>query len=96
MDIYNIKYDLAADFRNLISNIEGCEIVKVIELESDFLLQYWIKSKEEDVEKISDMAFMTWIKNPEFQKYYQNSEAFQKIAEDYRIRNDSKLEWEEI
>ena len=38
------------------------------------------KEKEND---ITDMAFMTWIKNPVFQKYYHDTRAFKEIAEKY-------------
>jgi hypothetical protein len=74
-----VKYQLHLDFRSLVEQLPGCKVVKVIEIKTCELLQYWIECPKEAEQQINDMAFMTFIKNPEFQKYYKDSTAFQKL-----------------
>jgi hypothetical protein len=78
-----VKYALAFDFRALVEQMQDCKIKNVIEIKSGELLQYWIDCPKEKENDITDMAFMTWIKNPVFQKYYHDTRAFKEIAEKY-------------
>lgn len=78
-----VKYALAFEFRALVEQIPDCKIKNVIEIKSGELLQYLIGCPQEKENQIVDLAFMTWIKNPVFQKYYHNTKAFQNIAEKY-------------
>lgn len=78
-----VKYALAFEFRALVERMQDCKIKNVIEIKSCELLQYWIECPKEKENEITDMAFMTWIKNPVFQKYYHDTRAFQEIAEKY-------------
>ena len=78
-----VKYHLAFEFRKLVERIKDCNINNVIEIKSGELLQYWIECPKEKENEITDMAFMTWIKNPVFQKYYNDTIEFQEIAENY-------------
>lgn len=78
-----VKYALAFEFRALVEQMKDCKIKNVIEIKSGELLQYWIECPKEKENDITDMAFMTWIKNPVFQKYYHDTRAFQEIAEKY-------------
>jgi len=78
-----VKYALSFEFRELVEQMQDCKIKNVIEIKSGELLQYWIECPKEKENEITDMAFMTWIKNPVFQKYYHDTRAFQKIAEKY-------------
>jgi hypothetical protein len=78
-----VKYELSWEFRSLVESMQDCRIVKVIEYKTCELLQYWIDCPDSVSEKIVDMAFMTFIKNPEFQKYYRETNAFKLIAEQY-------------
>jgi hypothetical protein len=87
-----VKYALANDFRSMVENIANCKVQNVIEIKSGELLQYWIDCPKEKENEISDMAFMTWIRNPIFQKYYHNTKAFQEIAKEYvaeRLKGDA-------
>lgn len=77
-----VKYDLASEFRSLVES-EGCKIRNVIEIQSGKLIQYWIDCPKEKENLVTDMAFMTWIKNPVFQKYYHATKAFEAISENY-------------
>lgn len=77
----NVKYELAFEFRALVEKIPNCEVRKVIEIKTCEILQYWIDCPKEKEDEIVDMAFMTWIKNPEFQKYYKETPAFKKMIE---------------
>jgi len=74
-----VKYKLHLDFRSLVEQLPGCKVVKVIEIKTCELLQYWFDCPKGAEQQINDMAFMTFIKNPEFQKYYKDSTAFQKL-----------------
>lgn len=78
-----VKYNLAFEFRALVEKTEGCVVKNVIEIKSGELLQYWIDCPKEKENLITDMAFMTWIKNPVFQKYYHGTKAFDEISEKY-------------
>ena len=78
-----VKYALAFEFRALVERMQDCKIKNVIEIKSCELLQYWIECPKEKENEITDMAFMTWIKNPVLQKYYHDTMAFQEIAEKY-------------
>ena len=78
-----VKYALAFEFRALVERIADCKVKNVIEIKSGELLQYWIECPKEKENEITDMAFMTWIKNPVFQKYYHDTMAFQEIADKY-------------
>lgn len=78
-----VKYALAFEFRSLVEQMKDCKIKNVIEIKSGELLQYWIECPKEKENEITDMAFMTWIKNPVFQKYYHNTKAFKEIADTY-------------
>lgn len=84
-----VKYELLNEFVNKV-NSEGCKIEKVIELLNCKMLEYWINCPKEKEELITDFAFMTWIKNPVFQKYYHGSKSFEKIAEQYIIDLEPK------
>lgn len=78
-----VKYALAFEFRALVERIADCKVKNVIEIKSGELLQYCIECPKEKENEITDMAFMTWIKNPVFQKYYHDTRAFQEIADKY-------------
>lgn len=78
-----VKYALAFEFRALVEQLPGCKIINVIEIKNCEYLQYWIECPKEQENKITDMAFMTWIKNPVFQKYYHGTKAFEEIAAKY-------------
>lgn len=77
-----VKYSLMQEFRDLAVS-EGCGVVKVIEQISRQLITYILEVPDGKEELISDMAFMTFIRNPRFQKYYDLNEDVQKrIAQD--------------
>ena len=80
-----VTYRLAFEFRRLVEQLKDCHIEKVIEIKSgyDGFIQYWIKCPKEHENLITDYAFMTYIKNPVFQKYYHETKAFEEIAEQY-------------
>lgn len=81
--ILSVKYELANDFRRLVEKTNPCKVEKVTELVSYSVLQYWIICPKELEAIITDYAFMTWIKNPVFQKYYHETQAFIAISENY-------------
>lgn len=82
-NIFNVNYNLSSEFVQKVNSEKDCKIEKVIEILTCKVLQYWIICPKEKEAEISDYAFMTWIKNPVFQKYYHGSEAFEKIKNDY-------------
>ena len=86
-----VKYALAFEFRALVEKMQDCKIKNVIEIKSGELLQYWIECPKEKENDITDMAFMTWIKNPVFQKYYHDTRAFQEIADKYVLLSAALL-----
>lgn len=54
---------------------DDCKIQNVFEIIKNELFEYWIICPKEKEEKIIDLAFMTFIKNPKFQKYYEQTQA---------------------
>jgi hypothetical protein len=74
-----VKYQLHGEFRRLVEQLPSCKVVKVIEMKTCELLQYWLECPKETEEVINSMAFMTFIKNPEFQEYYRDTKAFQEL-----------------
>lgn len=66
---YPVGYHLSQQFRDKAVE-EGCVVYKVVELKSCVLLHYILIVPEGKEDLIDDMAFMTHIYNPEFQKYY--------------------------
>lgn len=88
--VLTVIYKLAPEFSSKVSAEEGCTIKDVIEIKSCKFLQYWIDCPEDKVNMITDWAFMTWIKNPVFQKYYHGTKAFEEIAEEYIKERENK------
>lgn len=84
-----VNYDLANEFRQKVIN-ESCKIENVLEISSGFVIGFVIFCPKEKEELITDFAFMTWIKNPECQKYYSGSKAFDKIAKQYEDEKQHK------
>lgn len=74
-----VCYDLHNEFRALVEKQPDCSIRKVIELKSCVLLLYWIDCPKHMDETITEMAFMTHITNPKFQKYYADTKAFKDL-----------------
>jgi hypothetical protein len=86
--VFNVRHALMGQFLSLAQQ-EGCTQQKVIEIICRQMIQYWLIVPEGKEELIHDMAFMTWIKNPVFQKYYDlNEKVIQQIRED-----DEAHEW---
>lgn len=86
-----VKYELSAEFVSKINSESNCKVQKVIEILNCKMLEYWIDCPKEKESLITDYAFMTWIKNPVFQKYYHSTRAFEEIAEQYiseRYKNE--------
>ena len=77
-----VNYDLSNEFRQKVIS-ENCKIENVLEISSGFVIGFVINCPKEKEDLITDFAFMTWIRNPEFQKYYTGSKAFDKIAKQY-------------
>lgn len=78
-----INYELSVDCRRLIEALPDCSIVKVVEIISCKVLAFWVNCPKELEKEVSDIAFMTFIKNPVFQRRYQGTKAFDVIAERY-------------
>lgn len=78
-----VKFELSAEFVSKVNSEEGCKVQNVFEILSCKMLEYWIDCPKEKENLITDYAFMTWIKNPVFQKYYHGTRAFEEIAENY-------------
>ncbi len=79
----SVKYQLAQRFRSLVELIPECKVVNVVEVSNCKILQYIIHCPKEQENLIVDYAFMTWIKNPVFQKYYGGTKEFDQISDDY-------------
>lgn len=78
-----VNYALSSDFVNKV-NSEGFGYIKnVFEIISCELLQYWIECPQCKVEIITEYAFMTFIRNPKFQKHYADSSNYKPIGEQY-------------
>lgn len=63
-----VKYQLSGEFRSLVESIQGCRVLNVVEIKSCEILQFVIECPTEKQNTVVDYAFMTWIKNPVFQK----------------------------
>lgn len=79
---------LEQDFRELVQKENG-----KITWNTEIIMGKWvilfIEVDNSKNELINDMAFMTFVKNPKFQKYYTNSENYKKIANEYITNNGS-------
>ncbi len=73
LELY-VNYELSTKFRALVERMENCKIFKVVEIKSCKVLLYIIFCPEDKASEITEMAFMTWVKNPEYQKYYKEEE----------------------
>lgn len=69
---YPVKYEFAYDFKQLAVE-HGCVYKNMIELRCCVLLSCHLDVPKDKEDLINDMAFQTFIKNPEFQKYYDLS-----------------------
>ncbi len=78
-----VRYELSSEFVSKVNAEPGCKVRNVIEILTCKMLEYWIDCPKEKENQITDYAFMTWIKNPVFQKYYHGTKAFEEIAEQY-------------
>ena len=86
-----VAYALHLDFRQKVESIPGATIAKVVELKTCELLLYWVHCDYEHTELIINLAFHTFIRNPNFQKYYGDCPAFKPIAEVYVKSNCSEI-----
>lgn len=80
-----VKYELMNEFALLVGSDRECKITKVIEVLTCKVIQYWIECPKEKEELIRDYAFMTWIRNPKFQKHYLETKAFIEIGKQYEL-----------
>lgn len=62
---------LADQFIEKIRLESDCKIINVREWISGQLLQYYIECPDHKREYILELGFMTFVSNPEFQKYYE-------------------------
>jgi hypothetical protein len=99
---YPVRYQLSQQFREKIQEV-GLVVYKIIEQISQVLLLFIIDVPDDKQEYINDLAFMTHIRNPEFQKYYSlTDEVLEEIkkADEFQefCQNENKraLEFEKI
>jgi len=86
-----VKYYLHSAFRAKAESIAGVKVVNVVEMKTCEVMTYILECLEEHKENVCDLAFMTWITNPIFQKYYHGCEPYEKAKEAYlkeRERNE--------
>lgn len=89
----SVRYQLANNFRSLVEALPNCKVQNVVEISNCKILQYIIDCPKEHEGVIVDYAFMTWIKNPVFQKYYGGTKEFDAIAEAYiKERADQSID----
>lgn len=82
---YPVRYALRCEFRRLVEG-EGCKIVNVIETISRQVITYIIDVPDDKVKIVEDYAFMTFITNEAFQKYYKITPA---LLENIRQDNEA-------
>jgi hypothetical protein len=80
-----INFKLADEFRWLVKADKDCKIINELEVIRDECLIFIIECPDEKKESLIEYAFMTHIKNPDFQKYYKESDAYKEIAEEYKM-----------
>jgi hypothetical protein len=64
-----VRHDRAYKFKDL-AVAEGCSYVNIIDWSNE-LIEVWLMVPDDKKELVTEMAFMTHISNPEFQKYYK-------------------------
>lgn len=84
-----VNYNLSSDFVDKVNSEGNGYIKNVFEYISGELLQYWIECPPNKVEIIQEYAFMTFIKNPKFQKHYASSKNYKPIGEKYNAEHGS-------
>lgn len=71
-----VNSKLSSAFRDKVNEQQRCSIKNVLEIIRGELLEYWIECPSEKIEHLTELAFMTFIKNKELQKYYANHRDF--------------------
>ena len=85
-----VNYALHLEFRTKVQALPNCRVLRVVEIKSNELILYWIEAPDVLAEHIVELAFMTFIKNPEFQKHYSGYRAFERIADEWKnAKNDN-------
>lgn len=79
----SVKYALSNDFRSLAESIEGVVVTNVVELKANEVLHYTLLCPHDKQNEVTELGFMTWIRNPVFQKFYSGCSAFAPIAEEF-------------
>ncbi|MEJ5105534.1 hypothetical protein [Chryseobacterium sp. MYb328] len=64
-----VNHERSTQFKSLISKIG--EIINVVDLKRGESLLYIIKADHSDQAEIKEIGLMSFINNPEFQKYYK-------------------------
>ncbi len=77
----SVKEELAYHFKTKAESI-GAKFLNVVQ-PCKGILYYIIEAEKGIHNEITDFAFMTFIKNPVFQKYYHDTKEFQLIANQY-------------
>ncbi len=85
----SVKEELAYHFKIKAENI-GAKFLKVVQ-PCKGILYYIIEADKSIHNQISDLGFMTFIKNPVFQKYYHGTDEFNKIAEQYIYEREKEI-----
>ena len=80
---FPVILDISAECRWLIEKAGGKIINTVGTLDPNIILLI-VEYPPELEAQIADYAFMTWISNPAFQKYYLESKAWQDYSESKR------------
>lgn len=65
-----VRLQLSDQFRDKINEIGG-KVENVVEQIAQVGLTFILEIPDDQEEYVQDLAFMTWIKNPKFQKYYK-------------------------
>ena len=85
----HINYALHSNFRQRLSEI-GIKVLNTVEVVNSKVLMYIIDCPKELESDVTDLAFMTWIKNPVFQKYYHGTKEYEAIKEAYLLERELK------
>jgi hypothetical protein len=85
-----VNYALHLEFRTKVQALPNCRVLRIFEIKCNELILYWIEAPDKLDDYIVKLAFMTFIKNPEFQKHYSECSAFKRIADEWKNAKNDK------
>lgn len=86
----SVREELSYQFQCLTEKLGGVKFLNVVQ-PCKGILYHIIEADKSIHNQITDYAFMTFIKNPVFQKYYHGTDEFKNISEQYINEREKEI-----